>query len=80
MRESDLFFEELVRSYIERNPPRFIRRDWLAEELDEKLREPGKRFALLTTEPGAGKSVFTAQLAHDHSDWLRYFLQCDRVQ
>jgi hypothetical protein len=37
---------------------RFVRRDWLAAQLDEKLREPGKRFVLLTAEPGAGKSVF----------------------
>jgi hypothetical protein len=70
----DLFFAGLVRGYVEQNR-RFVRRDWLAAQLDEKLREPGKRFVLLTAEPGAGKSVFMAQLAHDHPDWLRYFIR-----
>jgi hypothetical protein len=62
---SDLFFESLVCGYVEENT-RFLRRTWLAEELDDKLRESRKRLVLLTAEPGAGKSVFMAQLAHDH--------------
>lgn len=73
----DLFFDTLVQGYVDKNP-RFVRRDWLAQQLDEKLREPGKRFVLLTAEPGAGKSVFMAQLAHDHPDWLRYFIRRDQ--
>lgn len=73
----DLFFDSLVQGYVEKNP-RFLRRDWLAKHLDEKLRESGKQFVLLTAEPGAGKSVFMAQLAHDHPDWLRYFIRRDQ--
>jgi hypothetical protein len=55
-----------------------LQRDWLAQALDAKLHEPGKRFVLLTAEPGAGKSAFMAQLAHDHPDWLRYFIRRDQ--
>jgi hypothetical protein len=69
---NDLFFDSLVDGYVKKNL-RFVRRDWLASELDAKLREAGKRFVLLTAESGAGKSAFLAQLAHDHDDWLRYF-------
>src|SRR4029450_2785569 len=74
---NDLFFSALVRGDVEDNP-RFLRREWLGKELDRKLREAGCRFALLTAEPGAGKSVFMAQLAHDHADWLRYFIRHDQ--
>jgi hypothetical protein len=73
----DLFFESLVRGYVKENR-RFVQRDWLAEALDAKLAEPSKRFVLLTAEPGAGKSVFMAQLAYDHPDWLRYFIRRDQ--
>lgn len=73
----DLFFDLLVRGYVEDNR-RFVRRDWLAQRLDTKLAEPAKRFVLLTAEPGAGKSVFMAQLAHDHPEWLRYFIRRDQ--
>lgn len=45
---------------------RLVRRDWLAEELGEKLREPWRRFILITAEPGTGKSAFMARLAHGH--------------
>ena len=75
---NQLFFDAFVRGYVEQNPRRFVRRDWLAEELDGKLHEPGKRFVLLTAEPGAGKSAFMAQLARDHPDWLRYFIRRDQ--
>jgi hypothetical protein len=73
----DLFFEPLVRGYVADNP-RFVRRDWLAGRLDGALRTPDKRFVLLTAEPGAGKSTFMAQLAHDRADWLRYFIRRDQ--
>jgi hypothetical protein len=73
----DLFFRSLVRGYVEDNP-RFVRREWLAERVDGKLSEAGRRFVLLTAEPGAGKSAFMAQLAHDHPEWLRYFIRRDQ--
>lgn len=73
----DLFFDLLVRGYVEENP-RFLRREWLAADLEKKLSETDKSFVLLTAEPGAGKTVFISQLAHDHPDWLRYFIRRDQ--
>jgi hypothetical protein len=73
----NLFFDALVRGYVKENP-RFLRRDWLAQALGEKLGKAG-RFVLLIAEPGAGKSVFMAQLAHDHPEWLRYFIRRDQA-
>lgn len=73
----DLFFNSLIQGYVEQNT-RFVRRDWLAKQLDQKLAEPGKHFVLLAAAPGAGKSTFMAQLAHDHPDWLRYFIRRDQ--
>jgi hypothetical protein len=73
----DLFFDALVQRHVGGNE-RFVRRDWLAARVDGKLAEPGARFVLLTAEPGAGKSVFMAQLAHGHPDWPRYFIRRDQ--
>ena len=73
----DLFFNSLIEGYVKGNR-RFLRRDWLAKELETKLAEPRHRFVLLTAEPGAGKSAFVAQLAHDHPEWLRYFIRRDQ--
>jgi len=74
--QHDLFFSATVRSYV--NNPRFLRRDWLAHELDACLSSPDCRFVLLTAAPGAGKSTFIAQLAHDHADWPVYFIRRDQ--
>ena len=75
----ELFFDSLVSSYVntEENP-RFLRRDWLSGELGEMLKASGRQFILLTAEPGAGKSAFFAQLAHDHPEWPRYFIRRDQ--
>jgi hypothetical protein len=73
----DLFFDTLVLDYVERNH-RFVRRDWLASRVDQKLDEAGTRFVLITSEPGAGKTGFLAQLAHNHPEWLRYFIRRDQ--
>ena len=51
----DLFFRDIVRAYVA--APRFLRRDWLAMELQSRFDAPDCRFALLTAEPGAGKSA-----------------------
>lgn len=75
-RDGDLFNEALVRSYVD--SPRFLRRDWLVDEVAARLVAPDCRFVLLTAEPGAGKSTFMAQLAHDHADWPRYFIRRDQ--
>jgi tetratricopeptide (TPR) repeat protein len=72
----DLFFGDIVRSYVE--TPRFLKRDWLAKELHTRLDAPDCRFVLLVAEPGAGKSAFMAQLAHDHTDWPRFFIRRDQ--
>jgi hypothetical protein len=73
----DLFFSSITDTYIHENK-RFLRRDWLADEVAQRLDEPGCHFVLLTAEPGAGKSVFMAQLAHDHPKWPRYFIRRDQ--
>ena len=39
-------------------------------EMYNLARRAGKQFVLLTAEPGAGKSAFIAQLAHDYPEWL----------
>ena len=62
--QANLFFDSLVERYIYHS--RFLRRPWLADEVDKALRAPDCRFVLLTAEPGAGKSTFIAQLAYDH--------------
>jgi hypothetical protein len=74
--EDDLFFNSIIAPYV--TNPRFLRRDWLAAEVDERLKDRNSRFVLLTAEPGAGKSTFMAQLATDHPDWPRYFIRRDQ--
>jgi hypothetical protein len=73
--DTGLFYETLIQSYV--NAPHFVERTWLAEQIEEKLAKPGCRFLLLTAEPGAGKTAFAAWLAHEHADWLRYFIRRD---
>ena len=73
---TDLFYEDIIRAYVE--APRFLRRDWLASELNARLARPDTRFVLLVAEPGAGKSSFVAQLANDQPDWLRFFIRRDQ--
>ena len=73
----DLFFEPIVNGYLAN--PRFVRRDWLAAEIDHRLSTEGSSFVLLTAEPGFGKSAFMAQLAADHPNWLRYFIRRDQA-
>ncbi len=75
-KHDDLFFQTTVDHYVQ--TPRFLRRDWLAAEVDKRLDDPECRFVLLTAEPGAGKSTFMAQLAHDHLRWPRYFIRRDQ--
>jgi tetratricopeptide (TPR) repeat protein len=75
----DLFFRTTIASYVDLDHnPRFLCRDWLADDVAERLKEPTCRFVLLTAEPGAGKSVFVAQLAKDNSDWPVYFVRRDQ--
>lgn len=74
--DGDLFYESLIESYV--NAPRFVERPWLAARIEAKLAEPNSRFLLLTAEPGAGKTAFMAWLAHQHSDWCRYFIRRDQ--
>ena len=74
--QGNLFLQPIVESYV--GSSRFLRRDWLANDVEQLLREPACRFVLLTSEPGAGKSTFMAQLAHDHPDWPRYFIRRDQ--
>jgi hypothetical protein len=74
--EPDLFFAATTSAYVDH--PRFVRRDWLATELDTRLSAPNCHFVLLPAAPGAGKSTFLAQLAQDHRDWPVYFIRRDQ--
>ncbi|MGW8375342.1 hypothetical protein [Streptomyces sp. ODS28] len=56
----------------------FLRRDWLAEDIQRQLDRDDVRIVLLTAVPGAGKSACLAQLAHDHQTWPRYFIRRDQ--
>ncbi|MCZ7567057.1 MAG: ATP-binding protein [Ardenticatenaceae bacterium] len=76
-RVDDLFFGAAIDTYLAN--PRFLQRDWLAADVEQRLNDPGCRFLLLTAEPGAGKSAFLAQLARDHPSWPRYFIRRDQV-
>jgi hypothetical protein len=72
---SDLFYSSLTHTYVDE--PRFVPRTWLADEAQGHLDDPACRFLLLTAEPGAGKTAFSAWLAHQHPDWPRYFIRRD---
>src|SRR5215471_16053771 len=72
----DLFYEELIRSYVE--TPRFVARPWLAKQIEEALIDSSCRFFMLKASPGAGKTAFVAWLAHQHSSWPRYFIRRDQ--
>ena len=76
--EKDLQFNQIVDAYVTNNP-RFLHRQWLADEINERLNRRDKKFILLTAEPGMGKSTFMAQLAYDNPVWLRYFIRRDQI-
>lgn len=73
----DLFFGAVVEGLVSGNR-RFVRRDWLAADLAQELSDPQSRLVLLVAEPGAGKSAFIAQLAHENPAWQRYFIRRDQ--
>src|ERR1700750_1179582 len=75
-RYGDLFFKDVVKSHV--TNPRFLRREWLADEVETILSNPECRFVLINAEPGAGKSTFLAQLASDNPSWLVYFIRRDQ--
>ena len=64
-------FDDVVRAYVA--DPHFIRRTRLEQLVLEAIDDPGVRIALITGEPGAGKSALLSSLADQHSGWLRYF-------
>ncbi|TQM78361.1 hypothetical protein FHX81_0627 [Saccharothrix saharensis] len=67
-------FEDVVR---DRTGADFVRRDWLHERVERALADDESRYALVTGEPGAGKTSLLAGLADAHPDWLRYFVRRD---
>jgi hypothetical protein len=68
-----LFFDEIIGSYIERSD--FVARPWLARAVEAAL--DAARYVVVTAEPGAGKTAFAAALLSQHPDWLRYFIRRD---
>ena len=75
-KSGDLFFEPIIEDYLSNR--RFVRRDWLSEEIMARMTDPACPFILLTAEPGFGKSACMAQLAGEHPDWPRYFIRRDQ--
>jgi hypothetical protein len=73
--QADLFYEPLLSTYLDGLGT--IPRDWLQDEIQERISRPGCRFALLIGEPGAGKTGFMAALARSNPGWLRYFVRLD---
>ena len=73
---NELFFASIVEGYLAN--PRFVQRNWLADAVAQSLQDASHPFVLLTAEPGFGKSVFMAQLAHEHPYWPRYFIRRDQ--
>jgi hypothetical protein len=59
----NLFFDEVVRSYVEVNR-RFVRREWLAAVVEKHLDVAGRSFVLLTAEPGAVSAGLKEQHFH----------------
>ncbi len=74
---NDLTFRDVVDSHVA--DPRFLARPWLADDVAARLEDPGCRLVLLTASPGAGKSAFVAQLAHEHPRWPVYFVRRDQI-
>ena len=74
----DLDFTSMISSYID--APRFIRRQWWADEIIGQLADADCTFVVLTADEGAGKTGLMAQLASDYPHWLRYFLRRDQQQ
>lgn len=72
----DLFSRDIVAGYLD--SPRFVRRDWLEAELEQRLASSSTRIVLLVGEPGSGKSGAIAQLAADHPRWPAVFLRRDQ--
>jgi hypothetical protein len=75
-RDDDLFSEAMIHDYVD--TPRFAERNWLWQRVQSALDQPQYRFVLLTAEPGAGKSAFTAWIARNHPNWHRYFIRRDQ--
>ena len=73
--EDQLFYDKLVASYI--GAQDYVNRDWLEQEVLERLANPDCRYVLITGEPGAGKTGLIAALARDHPGAPRYFLRRD---
>ena len=73
--EAQLFYEPLISTYLD--SPGTVARDWMWDEIRERLSRPSCRFVLLVGEPGAGKTGLMAALARRNPDWLRYFVRLD---
>ena len=69
-------FRSVVRCHLDQ--PRFLRRDWLADEVSKAVGDPECRFVLIVGEPGSGKSTFIAQSASDDPTAPVYFIRHDQ--
>jgi len=66
-------FSELIDNYT----AEFVGREWLVEQVETLLADPGCHFVILTGNAAVGKSAFMAHLAASYPQWLRYFIRPD---
>lgn len=61
---------------IARRTKGFVGRDWLRRAVEDFLRADGKRYFLLSGEPGVGKTAFLAHLVTEQS-YVHHFISSD---
>jgi len=72
----DILYLSLIKNYT--GSPRYIERQWLADEIRQSMEDKKKQLILITGEPGTGKSAFLSYLLDKNPDWLRYFIRRDQ--
>jgi len=77
LEQGDLFYEPFLSTYLD--GPGIVPRDWLRDEVGERLARPNCRYVLIIGEPGAGKTGLMAALARSNPGWLRYFVRVDSI-
>lgn len=67
----------VLANYLDQQP--FVVRHWLADLVDERLREPTCRHVLITADAGMGKSSFLAWLTTRYPLAPYYFIRLDSL-
>ncbi|HEY0637441.1 MAG TPA: hypothetical protein VGD67_07325 [Pseudonocardiaceae bacterium] len=69
--------DPVVGTYLAQEP--FVTRDWLADLVEERLRDPACRHVLITADAGMGKSSFLAWLTTRFPLAPYYFVRLDSL-